>query len=472
MSADKCRMTAAIARTFPRELDEPLHRHLRGCAQCQAEWEALTQLRSLALALPTEQPDAERRDAVRARLLYQAERLRQQLETEPPARPAAGLGRRLGWAVAAAALLLLGLWGIRAQQRQPGANPSLVAHGSAANTGSVGGTIPPAALPAIEAWVDGQGQARFHREQQATIEVVQLHHGTVQVRVQPLPPGARFIVRVGESEVEVRGTLFTVTAENDRLQRVAVMHGLVEVRAARQPTTLLAAGQSWQAAEPARASQPEPVGSPSEARLTPRAAAVVESRPARRLRGEATISAAPPRAAAQPLTAPAPSTAPAKSAAPLAVAPVASAARTIETKTKEPEPEAALVSPAEKAFLAGFAALKQGRFVSAASDLDRAIALSPEGAIAEDARFWSGVAWARAGRSREAMASLRAFLAQHPRSTRQPEVAAALGWMLIRERKLDEAERVVRSAGAQRTPEVAESLRTAQAAISAARAQP
>lgn len=129
-------------------------------------------------------------------------------------------------------------------------------------------------------------------------------------------------------------------------------------------------------------------------------------------------------------------------------------------------------SPTERAFSSGFVALKQGAFASAAADFDRTVALSPHGALSEDARFWSGVAWARAGRSREAMASLRAFLAQYPRSSRQPEAAVALGWLLIRDRKIDEAERILRSTASPRSPEVADSLRAALAAISTARSQP
>ena len=133
---------------------------------------------------------------------------------------------------------------------------------------------------------------------------------------------------------------------------------------------------------------------------------------------------------------------------------------------------APLGSPAERAFKSGFAALKLGRFAEAASELDRAVQLSPGGNLAEDARFWASVSWARAGKSREATARMRGFLLHHPASPRAAEVAVALGWLLIRERRFDEAETVLRGAGHPRSPEVAESLRNGLSTIERSRATP
>jgi TolA-binding protein len=472
MSAAKCPQTERVVQTFPGPPDETLSSHLRGCPRCQAEWAALAELRRLALALPVDQPDAERRDAVRAKLLFQAERLRQQRPPDPASVPPSSdrwRWRPLGWLAAAAVLMLLGLWGWLRAPLGGQATASEVAQRTRH------GTHPPAespsAHPAQRAQIHPLGLADFRREPlgagDSVGEIVQLRHGGVQIAVAKLASGARFIVRVGESEVEVKGTLFTVTAEHDRLLAVSVVHGLVEVRPARRPSVLLSAGQTWQDSGPAHVAPAEHAAGTSDGKRPVRAAlpAAAESAPPRRARlaAEPAGTRSPPRAA--------PGTAAAVRVGAPPLGPAASGSEHPEP-AREPPRAPPLVSPAEKAFLTGFAALKQGQFSQAASDLDRAISLAPDGAIAEDARFWSGVAWARAGRSREAMASLRAFLAKHPHSARQPEVAAALGWMLIRERKLDEAERVVLSAGPHRTAEVSESLRSALSAIRATRRPP
>ena len=133
---------------------------------------------------------------------------------------------------------------------------------------------------------------------------------------------------------------------------------------------------------------------------------------------------------------------------------------------------APLGSPAERAFKSGFAALKLGRFAEAASELDRAVQLSPGGNLAEDARFWASVSWARAGKNREATTRMRGFLLHHPASPRAAEVGVALGWLLIRERRFDEAETVLRGAGHPRSPEVADSLRSGLSTIERSRTAP
>jgi len=492
----KCRMTEAIAQAFPAALDEAQRRHLLDCPVCQAEWQALSELRSLALLLPVEQPDAQRRDAVRARLLYQAERLRHEQGHE--ASPADSQQRSaafpvLRWAALAAAVAFgvgLGLWSKPIQPRRPtlptdvATRTEVPTHGSGArglastmataapaNQASPTTPLPEAAIGSLlaapgRAQIDVQltahGLAQYDRERIANSEIVRLHQGRVQFQVQRLPSAARFIVRVGDAEVEVKGTIFTVFAEQGRLQRVDVERGLVEVRVPPQASTLLAAGQTWQAA-PARRSD---ANAPTVGRQGTQAATAsrlpMPAEPKGPLRNRSQLTGA--TQPAQPALASSP-------ASPLAAS-SALPLRPASGKVAATRSEAPPVSPAEQAFLSGFAALKQGRYVPAASDLERAVALAPSGPVAEDARFWSAVAWGRAGRTQEAAASLRAFLAQHPQSPRQPEAAAALGWLLLRERKLDEAERVLRSAHPRRTTAVAESLRSALSAIAAARSQP
>lgn len=502
MRAAKCHLTEAVSRAFPSPLDETLNSHVLGCSECQHEWQSLSELRSLALRLPVEQPDAERRDTVRARLLYQAERLRQH-GLDPPhpdvRGPRARRVRAVGWAlsVAAVLVLVLAVWRLRTDRADSSATlaaqrrslPDATSQTVRPETSSA--LLPPAnstrtqsavsALSQIEARVEPRGPAEYVRDSQGPREVVRLRHGSVQFHVRPLPPGSRFIVRVGDAEVEVKGTQFVVTAEHDRLQSVAVDHGLVEVRLVQQPSMLLSAGQTWQVRRAPAVNPPERGTDRPDAKSALPPTIGSDARTSRRTRSTLTGTIGATRTAVASADAAAPS--PARDATQPAVSAPSPARDTTHAAAMSPGSRpvagsaaagrgAATGSPAEQAFLSGFSALKQGRFASAASDLDRAVALDPGGAISEDARFWLGVAWARSGHHREAMASLRAFLTQHPHSPRQPEVSAALAWMLIRDHKLDEAERVVRGARTQRSAEVAESLRTALSAIAAARAQP
>ncbi|MBL9007417.1 MAG: tetratricopeptide repeat protein [Myxococcales bacterium] len=492
----KCRMTEAIAQAFPAALDEALRSHLQDCPVCQAEWQALSALRSLALQIPVEQPDAQRRDAVRARLLYQAERLRH--EQAEQANPADPQPRRaafpiLRWAALAAAVAFgvgLGLWSKPIQPRRPTLPTVMATHTDVSAQGSGAPSLasitptaepanrassaaprpeaaidPPLAAPGraqIDAQITAHGLARYDRERIADSEIVRLHQGRVQFQVQRLPSTARFIVRVGDAEVEVKGTRFTVFAEQGRLQRVEVERGLVEVRVPPQASTLLAAGQTWQAAPARRIDANAPTAGRENTQAAASSRLVMPAEPKGPSRHRSQIAGA-----TQP-SLPSVASSPASALG----ASMASPSRPAAGKAATARSEASPVSPAEQAFLSGFAALKQGRYVPAANDLERAVTLAPAGPVAEDARFWSAVAWGRAGRTQEAAASLRAFLAQHPQSPRQPEAAAALGWLLLRERKLDEAERVLRTAHPRRTTAVAESLRSALSAIAAARGQP
>jgi TolA-binding protein len=85
------------------------------------------------------------------------------------------------------------------------------------------------------------------------------------------------------------------------------------------------------------------------------------------------------------------------------------------------------ISPTERAFDEGFAALRTGDASTAAAAFDRAAAGT--GGIAEDASFWRGVALRRAGRPGEALQAFLAHLARYPSSPRAGEAAVAAGWL-------------------------------------------
>lgn len=78
-------------------------------------------------------------------------------------------------------------------------------------------------------------------------------------------------------------------------------------------------------------------------------------------------------------------------------------------------------------------------FKTAAAAFARAVALDPEGALAEDAAFWHAVALSRLGRDGEAEIALRSFLGDFAKSTRAGEASAMLGWLLVAKGELEEA---------------------------------
>lgn len=106
-----------------------------------------------------------------------------------------------------------------------------------------------------------------------------------------------------------------------------------------------------------------------------------------------------------------------------------------------------------------------------AADAARAFAQSSVAgrgrAIAEDARFWEGVALARAGEPARAIAALRGFLGAFPRSSRAGEASARLGWLLLDAGETDEAARRFEAAVDDAVPAVRQSARSGLARIHA-----
>lgn len=411
--ARRCPRPEVLSRAFP-EAGAELAAHLGACTACAAEWRKLHWLRELGKVLPVELPDAERRLQVRTELLARAARVKD-----------APLHRKPRWrlfaAVAAAALVACGV-GALTLRRELAASRE--------------GPRPPQ-----RATLTTPGATRFAHQGTGGDEVVRLFDGELRVHVEPLRTGERFRVLIGDAEVEVRGTEFTVTARADRLRSVLVQRGLVEVRPRGGKAALLGAGERWPAAAPA-------LGEPARREPEPRGAAEREMPP------DAPVEREPLRALE-----------------PTVPKPAASAIPPTDRPRSAPRKEGpeSTGGAAERAFAAGFQHLKQGRFVDAAPRLEQAAALAPSGSLAEDARFWAAVARARAGQSAEAIQGLHGFLSRHPRSPRAGEAAAALGWLLLRGGRADEAERAFRSALRERAPEVQKSASAGLSAVAAAR---
>ena len=381
--------------------------------------------------LPVERPDADRRDEVRGALLAAAQSSRRE-DDAPPARrwrrPAAVI---VTLAAAAAAALLIWLPDPSAPVRIVGADT----------------------VTETRATVQAPSSADFvhtaSRQADGTNdEVVRVKNGRVTVAVEKLRTGERFRVVTRDAEVEVRGTAFDVDVVDDELRGVDVHHGLVEVRVLGRPPILLHAGERWRLDDDRTAlsvpdartatapvgvpGQTAPVPAPDQRATTPVEAGAVPAGIAR-LTDRLAPGPAGEHVAAGP-AAPAPTAAADTTATAIAgESPVAAAAdATAAAIAAEPPAATATVYPSrtELSFESGWHNLRSGNFGVAADDFGRAIAAEPDEPLAEDARYWYGVALARAGRRGAAERALADFLQRHPSSLRYGRAALMLGWML------------------------------------------
>jgi hypothetical protein len=369
MTTTSCPPESELSRRLGAAPGAELARHLSDCETCQAMWAGLSDAIARARALPSRVPDGERRDEVRAALLARA--------ALPPARGASRLSWALG-ATALAASVIVALW--------------------------LAKTRPAALAPSRVVVRSGPGGARYAVVSPPPWETIHLWDGSIDLEVEPLRPGERVRVEVGDGEVEVRGTRFQVVARADRLVGVDVTHGRVEVRPSGARVAVLGMGERWRSAveAPSEVASPPPVAAPA-----------LEDR------------ATPPRRDAEPRSR--------ERLTPGAGAAVARALR--------PTREEALYDDA-------WDALRARRFEEAAAGFGRILAVSPTCALADEAGFWRATALARGGRSSEAIAAFGAFLERQPTSSRRGEAAAILGWMLLDAHRPDEAKPLFRAAAA------------------------
>ncbi len=273
---------------------------------------------------------------------------------------------------------------------------------------------PPAPTPAptavlAPARVEALGATEFNRFGEPVDEVVRLHSGLVTVEVPEGPP-RRFRVVTGDAEVEVRGTVFEVEARGDVLQAVRVLRGRVAVRVGERPVFELSAGERWR-------------------RPAPRAAPTAEV----------------PDAAA-----PAPAPRQRRRRRPSAVAP------------EPPTP-----TGAERAWQAGWHALRSGESAKAAVAFDAVIAAGEDGPLSEDASYWKAVALSRSGARAPAVAAFQRFIADHPEGARVGGASAMLGWLLHEGGHRDAARRRFQRALADPAADVRRSAEAGLEAVSA-----
>jgi TolA-binding protein len=422
-----------LARALAAGADPEIAAHLEACASCRAAHDRTRAMIELARELPVALPPPARREEVRTAVLAAAAGL-----AHRPARRAWRIPAIAGAAAAAAVAVYLG------SARSPAAEVAVAHHAH--------GTVRP------------HPGARWSVRSVGPDEVVALGDGAIDVEVEPLRPGERFRVVIGDAELEVRGTAFTVTASADHLIEVAVAHGRVDLvsisgsapgaagPAAGAPTTLTA-GQSWHAAI---AAAPVARDSWSPAERSPAALPPPPAPPGPLPRSPA---AAPPRphratAAARPEPEPPPPAADAPAAPPPAPPPA------VRVPDRAPE---------EVSYDHAWAALRGGDFAHAAGGFTRVVLLAPDSPLGEDASYWRAVALARARRSLEAVAAFHDFLDGHARSSRAGAASAMLGWLLIDARAFDEAARRFQAAAGDPDPAVRRSARAGLDALAGRR---
>jgi hypothetical protein len=403
--------------------------HLAGCAACRERCLAMRAMIQLARELPVALPSASHREEVRTAVLAAAARM-----SDRPARRS-WLAPALLVAAAGLALAMF------ASLREPA--PPAIAHHSH-------GVVRPHA------------GARYVTTVVGADEIVRLVEGVIDVEVEPLLPGERFRVVIGDAELEVRGTAFTVSAADEHLVDVAVAHGRVDVRPRTGAPATLGKGQSWRTrlASSSPASTPELASGIAPRTPSPQtpASSLPPSVTSQGSRGVRAPSSRPRAANLAPASS-APHGEPSISQASAAMTdgPAAAPAPSVDAPPRAAE---------EQAYDQAWEALRANDFARAASGFARVQLLTPNGPLVEDAAYWRAVALARGQRSAEAISAFRDVVDAHPRSARTGEASAMLGWLLIDQRAFDEAARRFTAAARDGNPVVRNS---AQAGLDALR---
>jgi hypothetical protein len=349
MKPEPCSMALLVeakrdGRLHDRELSS-IDRHLAMCASCASLERDLDHVRAL-LRSPAPEPTP---------LEVQRGRLALLRDAALPSAPAVVKGRsgpRLAVALAIVATAAL-VFGLERRWIAPVNTVTQVVSTSASVPVRTVTTVVP------------EGAARFVRATDGGTEIVTLEDGAIDLSVRHLSAGERFLVKTGDAEVEVRGTIFRVEARDNRLQNVAVVEGKVEVRF-RGGAFLLGADERWDR--------------PAEARTI-----------------------APPSVPV--------------------IAPTASPRVVVSAKrgAASPRPGASASPPADDAFVEGMGMMERGDYGAAARHLDAFSKSNAGDDRAEDAAFLVILALQRAGRGAEAVAAARRYLGAYPAGYRRAE---------------------------------------------------
>lgn len=254
-------------------------------------------------------------------------------------------------------------------------------------------------------------------------EKVHLLEGTIWLEVETLGAEERFVVSTEDAEVEVRGTRFEVAAREGKLLRVSVQEGAVEVRHG-GGSWLLHPGELWEP-EPAVVAEPPPDHATTAEVPAPLPAPAPASR--------AKVAPQPPPKLQRPGTEPQPSHA------------------EPEPSVDEPRPGHLAMLDAtpplgERAFFAGWTALRSGDPAAAATHFEEVSRMGADPGLLADAAYWRIVALARSGGEQDAEREMETFLRHHAGADREAEVALMLGLRRMRAGALADARRLLEQA--------------------------
>jgi TolA-binding protein len=208
---------------------ESFERHAATCADCRRERLVFAELSAAARRLPLSEPAPLERRRQRQLLLRRASELGQR-SGEPFRR----------WPVFALALLAVGV-GLFEFSRSGDAPRPAVA------------TV---AAPAPTYRLIATSGTRWRVLQSGEALRLRLDVGDVELQVDKLSAGQRFVLELPDGEVEVVGTRFRAVASALGTEQVRVSEGRVALRLAQRAPLSLAAGESWErAAEEQEAGQ-------------------------------------------------------------------------------------------------------------------------------------------------------------------------------------------------------------------------
>ncbi|MDC3955187.1 FecR domain-containing protein [Polyangium jinanense] len=274
-------------------------------------------------------------------------------------------------------------------------------------------TAPPRLQGASEPQLRPSDDARFTRNRSAGLDEVILEDGALDVAQNQLGAGERFVVRTKDAQIEVRATTFRVEAKEGRILRVAVEQGTAEVQYAGF-TAVIPAGGSWRATDEAFEKE-KPV---EKAAPDTTSSAVVPSAPAK----EKTSSRAavvrgngrPPERFPE-----APSESASEESPEAATPPSA--------PTFVPPPPARVPSAASRAFADAMDSLRRGDYAAGADKFEWFVSTYPADARADEADYLRAVALQRAGRTAEAVAAAKRYLATRPKGAHRADAQRMAG---------------------------------------------
>ena len=399
-----CPSEKRLFRRMENSPDATVLSHMQSCAACRKAWQDNERLSSLAKALPASSPEPHRMAEIRRNLLT---------EEREDAPSLIEKRRHRRYAAVAAAMLAIGV------------GAALIGHPPFSSDME--------SRDIFRGRVHPHDNARFMIVQPQPDEIVRLTRGTITVRVSPLKTNEHFRVIVGDSQVIVKGTVFDVTAVDDRLERVRVISGTVIVRFGERGEEILTAGREWR-----RPRSPSATGTVSTSSLSPKETTAQPPFPSPRPEHGAKTDRRAKRHA-------------------LLLEKRKRRGLPGNDKHRVSKEETVPKETAEAAFRRGWNQLRRDAFEAAATDFETALSLPGSAAVAEDAAYWLGVAYSRGNVHEKAVPALDRFVTQYPHSPRISEAVLIMGWSYVETGDVEKAKHCFEQARHASSPKIRKS---------------